>query len=126
MKRTALKRGPWQGTLKRTRVKAKRSEPRRGPMRDKGYRDWIANEPCIACMNPQPDEGSYACHTVNNGGSSKGPDSSCIPLCRYHHDEMDGRLSTVITKKIAFAEKYGLNLAAEAARHYAEYQKEKA
>jgi hypothetical protein len=60
-------------------------------------------------------------HTLNNGRSSKGPDSSCIPLCRYHHDEMDGRLSIRVTTKIQFAAKYGLNLAEESAAHYTQY-----
>lgn len=60
-------------------------------------------------------------HTLNNGFASKGPDSSCIPLCRYHHDEMDGRLSTRVTTKAQFAAKYRLDLAGESATHYALY-----
>ena len=34
---------------------------------------------------------------------------------------MDGRLSTKITTKAVFAAKYGLDLAKEAATHYAAY-----
>ena len=28
-------------------------------------------------------------HTQGNGMSSKGPDSSCVPLCRKHHRDFD-------------------------------------
>ena len=50
-------------------------------------------------------------HTQNNGGSSKGPDSSCAPLCRAHHMEYDNG-------REAFEEKYGIDMAREAAIHW--------
>jgi hypothetical protein len=48
---------------------------------------------------------------------SKGPDSSCVPLCRKHHDEYDAG-------RKAFEKKYGVSMKALAAEHYARYQKE--
>lgn len=131
MKRSAaLKRSV--PIARRTRVKARRSTPRRvSVLRDQEYMDWLKERQCVACKTSfdvfsvkyQPIT-AFGClidpaHTVNNGRSSKGPDSSCIPLCRRHHDEMDGRLNTAIVTKSQFAAKYGLDLAAEAAAHYA-------
>jgi len=99
-------------------------------LRDPGYMEWLKDRPCVACMKRRVPIGPCAwwrlaiidpAHTLNNGFSSKGPDSSCIPLCRYHHDEMDGRLSAAMTTKEQFAAKYSLNLANESAAHYALY-----
>ena len=126
--KTPLKRSA-NPIVRKTVVKKKRAKPRKGPMRNKGYREYLRVQPCVACTVSGFDfSGAYrsfiyreASHTVNNGMKSKGPDSSCIPLCRYHHDEMDGRLSTAITTKKAFAKKYGLDLKREAATHYLAY-----
>lgn len=99
-------------------------------LRDPEYMDWLKERPCVACVKQAAPVGPCAwwrlaiidpAHTLNNGLSSKGPDSSCIPLCRYHHDEMDGRLSAAVTTKQQFAAKYGLNLVNESAAHYALY-----
>lgn len=99
----------------RTPIKKRRSKPRRGPMRDAKYRKWI--------IETQRCEMSYLggcvypidlAHTRNNGMRSKGPDSSCVPLCRRHHQEYD-------TNRRLFEEKYSVNLEAAAAKHYAEY-----
>ena len=87
--------------------------------------DWLKDQRCVACFVTGAARSLNRidpAHTVNNGRGSKGPDSSCIPLCLAHHDEMDGRLSTRVTTKAAFAEKYGLDLVKEAAAHYALYQ----
>lgn len=82
-------------------------------MRDKGYRDWIREyRHCAICCG-------YPCdpaHTVNNGMRSKGPDSSCAPLCREHHREYDGC-------RKAFEFKYGINMQEKAAEWYAAYLK---
>jgi hypothetical protein len=116
--------------MKRSRINPKREEPRREPMRDRAYMEWLCDRSCVACRElkahrlPIPSFWTQIvdpAHTVNNGRGSKGPDSSCIPLCRFHHDEMDGRLSTAITTKSAFAAKYGLDLEHEAATHYATF-----
>jgi hypothetical protein len=87
--------------------------------------DWLKDQHCVAC-DWFIDNGLVVdpAHTVNNGGASKGPDSSCVPLCRRHHDEMDGRLNTKVVTKAQFAAKYKLDLAAIAAAHFARYQAE--
>lgn len=123
MKRSPMKRsGP---IARRLRVKARRSSPRRvSVIRSQDYMDWLKDRKCVACaMTSQAIRLPIdPCHTVNNGAGSKGPDSSCIPLCRHHHDEMDGRLSTAITTKDQFAQKYGLDLAKEAEAHWELFQ----
>ncbi len=112
--------------MKRTAVKKKRSKPRRGPMRDPKYRRWLRQAMgnfcivwisgnvgacCSDALNPE------AAHTQNNGMSSKGPDSSCVPLCRKHHREYDAG-------RAAFEAKYGIDMKAEAAKYYARYLEE--
>jgi hypothetical protein len=77
--------------LKRyARIKQRRSV-RRGPWRSKPYRAWIASFPCLICGNPN----TQASHTEKGGGSMKGTDASCVPLCctgLRHHDQLDGRV----------------------------------
>lgn len=114
-------------TLKqRTPVRRRRlGKPRRGPLRCKKYRDWCELELCSVGLL----RGSESCskfiwqcdpaHTKNNGMSSKGPDSSCVPLCRKHHLEYDaGR------KK--FEKKYSVDMKTIAAQYWARYLEEEA
>ena len=56
-------------------------------------------------------------HTVNNGMSSKGPDSSCVPLCRKHHREYDAG-------RKAFEAKYAVDMKALAAEHWKRFCEE--
>ncbi len=94
--------------------------------------DWLKTQPCWGCIAAMHQTGcgsiamySEPAHTAKtNGRSSKGPDSSCIPLCHIHHAEMDGRLNTKIVTKEQFAAKYNLDLADIAAEHYARFKKE--
>ncbi len=79
---------------------------------------------CGAVETQDDLERSGAHGAPTNGRGSKGPDSSCIPLSRHYHDEMDGKLGTKITTKEQFATKYGLDLADIAAEHYERYQQE--
>jgi hypothetical protein len=112
----------------RTPVKAKRAKPRRGPMRDPEYRAWCRAHVCAISIGRGGCQlfgghaatvlPSDAAHTLNNGLSSKGPDSSCLPLCRMHHREYD-------RNRKAFEAKYTVNMAALAAEHFARYQQEK-
>lgn len=110
-------------------VKKKRRKPRRvSVVRDKGYREFLGTRLCLVQqLHPETlcSGRSFAAHTGNNGRGSKGADSGCVPLCRKHHDEMDGRLNTKVTTKEAFAKKYKLDLAKEAASHWELYQLEK-
>jgi len=109
---------------KRKPITKKRAKARRGPMRDPKYRRWLNGRACVVGTPFQFPEcsaayqfgriGSEAAHTQNNGMRSKGPDSSCVPLCRKHHDEYDfGRE--------AFEKKYCVDMKALAAEHYARY-----
>jgi hypothetical protein len=73
--------------LKRSQkpIVKRRAKPRRGPMRSPEYRAWLKTKRCCVC----PAMSSDPAHTENNGMRSKGPDSSCAPLCRQHHEEYD-------------------------------------
>lgn len=92
-------------------------------MRDPEYRRWCSREFCAVGYAV----GSETCspfvqrcdpaHTVNNGMRSKGPDSSCVPLCRKHHLEYDNW-------REGFEKKYGVDMKAIAAEKYAQYQNE--
>lgn len=106
--------------------------PRRGPLRDKKYRDYVSTHPCAACRKNCPTchgdcIGVDACvgvkvdpaHTQNNGMASKGDDSTCGPLCRPHHREYDAN-------REAFEKRYGINMRKIAAEHYARYLAERA
>lgn len=87
--------------------------PRRGPLRDQKYMDWLKTKRCAVCFQV----GCDPAHTVNNGMSSKGPDSSCVPLCRKHHEEYDaGRREFEFNNSI--------DMKAEAEQWYSEYREE--
>lgn len=114
-------------------IPKRRARPRRGPLRCKPYRDWIAAEAkCPACavelarLEPGVDRYRFRAalhpgycdpaHTQNNGMRSKGPDSSCGALCRgfntpNHHDEYDAG-------RVRFEAKYGLDMKADAAARW--------
>lgn len=90
------------------------------PLRDASYRAWVREQTCVVC--PIDPEGSRlkggpveAAHTVNNGMGSKGPDSSCVPLCAWHH-----RLQHAIGRN-AFERRFGIDLRNLAAAHFARF-----
>lgn len=101
-------------------IPQKRAKPRKGPMRDAKYLAWCRQQLCVAPGDYFEDHSVDVdpAHTQNNGMRSKGPDSSCVPLCREHHEEYDAG-------RKAFEKKYGLDIKALAAEHYARYLKEK-
>lgn len=109
---------PFTNLPRRKPVRRKRSKPRRGPWRSREYRRHIAMEVycCVGELCGSESCSKFiacndAAHTQNNGMSSKGPDSSCVPLCRKHHLEYDrGRK--------AFERKYGLDLQALAKQYF--------
>jgi len=111
--------------LKRTPVKRKRAKPRRGPMRSPEYRRWLRTLECVLAWSPSqptkrgclPHQSVDPAHTQNNGMRSKGPDSSCVPLCRNHHREYDAG-------RKAFEAKYGVDMAKLASEHYARFKAE--
>ena len=114
----------------------RRSKPRRGPAgipadewRNPAYRMFLREEGrCVVCQayfgGRVPTGECDPAHTENGGMRRTGPDSSCAPLCRRHHDEFDGkaplpnRLNGEPRRRNheAFEEFYGVNMKAEAAR----------
>lgn len=94
-------------------------------MRDPKYRRWLTGLPCLISailIRHIGEAGVYStqleptdpAHTQNNGTSSKGPDSSCVPLCRIHHREYDAG-------RAAFEAKYGVDMKVLAAEYYNRY-----
>ncbi len=114
-----MKRTPLKPSL--TRIRQHRAGSlRKGPMRNRKYRLWLTTRWCIVCIpvawrRPLIDPA----HTSNNGLSSKGPDSSCVPLCREHHEAYD-------SGREAFEVKYNVSMVKEAAIHYALFLSEAA
>jgi hypothetical protein len=99
-----------------------RRKPRRGPMRSKEYRLWLRRRHCPICalgvdVDPWKFKRSEPAHTERNGMSSKGPDSSCAPLCRAHHREYD-------RNRKAFERKYGVDMRQLAKEHYEKFLRE--
>lgn len=118
MKRTPLKRSSipiprGDPPKRRTPVRRKRTKPRRGPIRMPLYRRWLREEcKCVVCCRATSTLFTVdPAHTQNNGMRSKGPDSSCAPLCRVHHREYDAG-------REAFEVKYRIDMKREAAVHF--------
>jgi hypothetical protein len=91
-------------------------------MRDPKYRRWLTSCRCLLAVTGYRgslcDGGpSDPAHTENNGMRSKGPDSSCVPLCRKHHHEYDAG-------RAAFEEKYRLDMQGLAHMYYMDYLEE--
>ena len=57
-------------------------------------------------------------HGPANGLSSKGPDNEAVPLCRFHHDQVDGhvRITSTLVGRKAFERFYDVDLKDIAAR----------
>lgn len=97
-------------------IPKRRLKPRRGPLRCPAFRAYLRSKRCAiadvaghVCF-PGPHQCDPA-HTQNNGMRSKGPDSSCAPLCRAAHDEYD-------TGRKTFEMKYGIDMKACAFAHW--------
>lgn len=112
---------PRRKPLKRSTepIARKRAKPRRGPMRDPGYLQFLREEgTCITrCGEGRGIYGTWCdpAHGPVNGMRSKGPDREAVPLCRFHH-EMQTSLGWP-----AFERRYSLDRAAEAKVWYAAY-----
>lgn len=114
-------------------IPRRRKAPRRGPLRDDGYRRFLRQHGrCVACGIVDP-RGNYhtmgkcdPAHTQNNGMRQKGPDDSCAPLCRIHHDEYDGhrKLPNGDVGRKAFERFYCVDMAEEAKAWWALYRLE--
>ena len=79
------------------------------PLRDDAYRRWIRSFACVVCGQRY---GIEAAHTgphgvgavpgQHRGIGQKSADSSCLPLCKWHHRELHQGVA-------AFAERYELD-----------------
>lgn len=112
-----MKRSSMPRRSSRLRVKGKRRFPNR---EDPAYLDYLRSLPCLICardgMRQEYRTTPHHWPTKNNGGH----DHEAVPLCgdgvRGHH----GLFHQIGVK--SFESRYELNLKAEAARLYAEYQ----
>jgi hypothetical protein len=97
-----------------------RKKPRRGPMRSKEYRLWLRRQRCVICIvtNVYPNmRRAEPAHTARNGMASKGPDSSCVPLCREHHRQYDA-------DRKEFEKFYEVDMRQLAKEHYEKFLRE--
>jgi hypothetical protein len=62
--------------------------PKRVRVRDKPWREYVATMPCRVCGSR---EGVQAAHIGHTSLSAKDDDDAIMPLCRIHHDQLDGR-----------------------------------
>jgi hypothetical protein len=118
MKRTPLKRG--KPPRRKTRVKARNAK--RGGHRfphnvDEAYRDYIRALPCVARSIAYRTHcfGRVVCAHLKTRGSGGLDRGNTVPLCVRHHAEQEGNTA-------GFNERYGLDLAAIAAKLADEYR----
>ena len=79
----------------RTAIKRKRSKPRRGPVKDAAYLDWLRMLPCCVCAAWRVDFATHtqanqstpteAAHVGARGLSQKCNDREALPICERHH-----------------------------------------
>jgi len=106
----------------RERIGPRSGPPRKGPVRDEGYKEWIRTQACCACGHSAPNE---AAHTGIDGGMSmKASDYSCVPLCSECH--MSGPLAYHRIGKRAFERVHDIRFASIAARLRREWKQQRA
>jgi hypothetical protein len=87
MKRSAIKRG--KPLARKTRIKAKRATPRRGPAREPARLAWIRTLACaVSWSDCVYGYAVVAHHAGRHAAGKKCPDSEAIPLCQGHHDHL--------------------------------------
>ena len=67
------------------RLPTRRRKPRRGPVRLPEYRAWVRQQECCVCGSTRHIDPA---HIGPHGFGQKAPDTSCVPLCRQHHEEL--------------------------------------
>ena len=70
------------------------------PVRDKKYIKFIKELSCIVCQAPPPSDPH---HSETGGRGTKASDTTAIPLCHAHHNELH------CTGKKTFATKYAID-----------------
>ncbi len=73
--------------LKRSPIKRKRATPRRGPIRDAAYLEWIRTLPCLVCVHYESKQTRHteSCHVGLRGMGQRSSDRETVPLCGDHH-----------------------------------------
>ena len=69
------------------------------------YLDYIRGQRCIACQAPPPNDPH---HLLSGVMGSKGPDTSCIPLCRDCHRQYHNTSHAAFEQEHGFSRKRGL------------------
>ncbi len=95
MKRTLLKR---RTPMRRVRMKRGRPAVQPPERRDDSFKAFVRTLPCCAPL-PMFDGATTACmarpcdphHKHGDGKGIKTHDRTCVPLCRYHHDDAEGK-----------------------------------
>ena len=70
------------------------------PIRDKKYIKFIKELSCIVCQAPPPSDPH---HSETGGRGTKASDTTAIPLCHAHHNELH------CSGKKTFANKHGID-----------------
>jgi len=81
-----LKRSP---IARRTPVKARRSKPRRGRVRDFAYLAFIGYQPCFLCvmLGLKQTSPTEVAHVGTRGLSQKSSDRETLPMCGDTHHQ---------------------------------------
>jgi len=73
-------------------ISRKRSKPRRGPVKDPAYLEWITQQQCCACREwpssfrpTSQSTPTEAAHCGTRGLGQKCSDREALPLCERHH-----------------------------------------
>jgi len=67
------------------RLPTQRRRFRRGPIRLPHYRAWIRQQECCVCGSTGTVDPA---HIGSHGFWQKAADTTCVPLCRKHHDAL--------------------------------------
>ena len=118
--------------IRRTRIKAKRSKPRRGRVVDKDFLAWMELQPCLVhgygCVAPifTMDHTWMTTHHVRKYGSPKN-DRRVLRLCAPTHQETaDSKQSIEALGKEAWQKLHGVDIEAAIADYNARYESERA
>jgi hypothetical protein len=100
------------------RIGPRSGPPRKGPVRDEEYKNWVRGLACCACG---VEGRSEAAHTgIDAGMSMKASDYSCVPLCADCHRRAAGAYHRI--GKRAFERSRRLNFEVVAAQLQREWR----
>jgi hypothetical protein len=116
VKRTPLTR---RTRLARTPITKRGKRGRRFKLseRNMAFREWIRGLRCVACPETATNHPERMdAHHVKTRGAGGRDEGNLAPLCWMHHNELHG------IGRDSFAEKFGVDLSAVAARLWTQYQ----